>query len=107
MDTIASRTTASPIATTPSDARNRRLNLHPPSLARLLEQSAVEVLFREVDALELQQLRVLLNSPVEWERHLPRPGEDLGILDGGFVHQVVGRHRRVALDDVKRVAVIV
>jgi len=58
----------------------------------------VKHLFGELDALELEQLEVLLHVLVE--RHLNLPGlrEQLGVLDGRFVVDVVGVGQRETLE---------
>ena len=50
----------------------------------------VHELFRELDALVFHQLGVLLELSIERHAHLPRPGEDLGILDRHLVVSVLG-----------------
>ena len=56
-------------------------------------------------ALVLEQLAVSFLPPVERHAHLPGPREHLRVLDRDFVEHVIGAGRRVALDDVQRVAV--
>src|SRR5690348_3371905 len=72
---------------------------------RLLAPLAVHQLLDELDALEVHDLRVLLEPAVERHADLPRLREHVGILDGRFVGEDVRRRPRPALDDVQRVAV--
>ena len=75
--------------------------------AGFLTEVPVHQLLRELDALVFQELRVLLEPAVERHAHLPRTREHVRILDRRLVLDHVRRERRVALDDVQRVAVIV
>ena len=56
-------------------------------------------------ALVFEQLAVSFLTPVERHAHLPRPREHLRVLDRDFVEHVIGAGRRIAFDDVQRLAV--
>src|SRR2546425_10321467 len=68
------------------------------------DNGAERFLLEVRDTLVLQNLRRPLHAPVKRHAHLPPTREHLGILNRCFVQQMVGRHRRVTLDDVERVA---
>src|SRR5688572_17807659 len=73
----------------------------------LLEKLVVQQIFRELDALELEQLGIRLRVPVEMHRDRPRRGERLRVLDRRFVLHAIRVERRVALGDLELIAVIV
>src|SRR5215471_18706483 len=77
------------------------------SLLRFLRQIPVEEFLRELDALELEQLRVGLDSLVERQRDLPRPRERLWVLDRRLVLKMIITLQGVALGDLELVAVVV
>src|SRR5580765_2183081 len=77
------------------------------SLVVALAEMTVEHFFRELHALELEQLEVLLEVLVEHEVDLPRTREELRIRDGRLVVDVVGVHQAEALDDVRRIGGVV
>src|SRR5213593_2896844 len=56
-------------------------------------------------ALVFQKLKIFFRMPIERHTHLPGPGKHLGVLDRGFVVDVVGVGERVAFDHVQSVAV--
>src|SRR3954470_8677894 len=72
---------------------------------RLLAPLAVHQFLDEFDALEVEQLRVLLDAAVERHADLPRPRESLRILDRRFVGNDVRAGAREPLDDVQLIAV--
>src|SRR6266487_2315744 len=72
---------------------------------RLLAPLSVHQLFDELHALEVHQLRVLLDTTIERHAHLPRAREDLGIVDGRFVHHHIRARARVTLHHVQLLAV--
>ena len=65
-------------------------------------EMAVHQLLGELDALVLDELRVLLETAVERHADLPRPRVQLRILDGRFVAASRRGRRRVPLDDMQR-----
>src|SRR5688572_7886678 len=68
-------------------------------------QLSVQHLFRERHALEFEELRVLFLPAVERRGDLPRPSEDLKVLDGGLVLNEIRSGGGVALDHVQGLAV--
>src|SRR5687767_12291295 len=64
---------------------------------RLLAQIAVHQFLHELDALELQQLRVRLDAPIQRHADLPRPRERTRILQRRLVPDVVPAAQRPAL----------
>src|ERR1700722_9965812 len=70
----------------------------------LSDQVAIEQLFGKLDALELQQSRVLFAMPVQDQIDLPGPRERSRILDGRFVIHGVRVDQRVAFHHVQAVA---
>src|SRR3989442_1136693 len=80
---------------------------HPPCLSaeRLLAPLTVQQLLDELHALEIHELRVLLQTPVEGHADLPRAREDFGVFDRGLVREDVGARAPVAFNDMQRVAV--
>src|SRR5690606_41900456 len=79
----------------------RPLLLHaalPTSLFPYLLEVAIEQLFGELDACELEVLCMLLESAVKRHPDRPRSRERLRVLDRRFVVDVVRTRRRVALD---------
>src|SRR5207247_8544086 len=71
-----------------------------PRVRRAAAKVSVDQLFRERHALELEHLRVLLDTPVERHAHLPRPRKHVGIFDRRFVLADVGARARDALGGV-------
>src|SRR3954447_19036157 len=103
-------------ATTPATRTSRRVTsvrIYLPHSAfrivlarqRLLAVGAVEQFLDELDALEVHQLRVLLEAAVQRHADPPRPRERLGIGHRRFVADDVGRGPRVALGDLELIAV--
>src|SRR6202140_312483 len=80
--------------------RSSRTDIIAPLLHRPLAQMAVQHLFGELDALELEQLCVLLDAYVQRHADLPRPRKHLVVLDRGLVIDVVRAGHRETLDDV-------
>src|SRR5688572_4769691 len=62
-----------------------------------LAEFAVQQLFYELDALEVEQLHVAIEATIERHADLPRPREDFRVGDRRLVHQYVDTGRRVAL----------
>src|SRR5215472_19265519 len=87
-----------------ADLTNRRLMRTSCSFARLPAQMAVHQLFNELHALEFQDLSVLFQPTIERHADLPRLRKHLRVLDGGLIGESVRGERRVAFDDVQRVA---
>src|SRR5262245_7735143 len=72
--TGASAATTATAATTTMEVRNRYvISSLLFLLAGLFAQVAVNQLFDELDALELQELDILFQTPVDWHIHLPGP----------------------------------
>src|SRR4029077_12211233 len=74
------------------------------SPARLLVVLSEQHLFHKRLALELHELHVLLDPSIEDEAHLPWPRKHFGVVDCGFVLEVVGTERGVTLHHMERVA---
>src|SRR5438105_2081105 len=55
------------------------------SLARLFSKMSIDHLLGELDALELQQLRILFDMAIERHAHLPGSRKYFRILDGRLV----------------------
>src|SRR5262249_18013930 len=72
---------------------------------RFLAPLAVQQLFDELDALEVHQLRVLLEATIERHRDLPLPGKDLWVFDRRLVADHIRRGPRIAFDDMELVTV--
>src|SRR5262245_18965748 len=89
----------------PIDVRNRLFIGDLPSLACLLSKMPIHELFGELDALDLQDLSVPFQPPIERHADLPGPRKHFRVLDGGFVGQRIRAARCVALDHMQRVAV--
>src|SRR5258708_180015 len=70
---------------------------------RLLPKIAVHQFFNKLHALEIQEPGVLLLPAVERHTDLPRPREDLGILDGRLISDHIRALPSVALHHVQRV----
>ena len=62
----------------------------------------IHELFRELDALELQDLNVLFQPPIERHADLPGPRKYFRVLDGGFIGECIRAARGVALDHTQR-----
>src|SRR4029077_5350339 len=81
------------------------------SLVRLIgsgiadSELSVQQLFHELDALVFQDRGILFETAIQRQADLPGPRKHLRILDGRFVHQMVGADRRVPLNHVQGVAV--
>src|SRR4029434_7950280 len=73
----------------------------------LLLQVAIEELFRELDALELEELHVLLHQSVERHPDGPRLRERLGIFNRRRVLQVAGVQQLVAFRHLQLVGVVI
>src|SRR5579859_3475741 len=71
------------------------------SLQRFFPQVTIHQFFDEFDALELLQARVLADVLVEVHAHLPRAGEDRGILDRRLVAHHAGAGGGPALGDLE------
>src|SRR5262249_59156244 len=78
-----------------------------PNLVVSLPKVPVEHLFGEFDALELEQLEVLLRVLVERQLKLPRTREEFRILDGRLIVDVVGVRQVEALDDVRGIGRVI
>src|SRR5262249_26885674 len=76
-----------------------------PAGSRFDLECAVQKLFAERDAFEFGQLGVRLDVAVERQTDFPGSREDLRVLDGRLVLQVIRCHRGVALHHVQRIAV--
>src|SRR5262245_42488386 len=76
----------------------------PASPGRLLRVFAVHQFLGELDALELEHLRVLLETAVHRHADLPGLREDALVLDRRLVHHRIRRQERVPLDDVQAIA---
>src|SRR5687767_2590419 len=61
----------------------------------------------ELETFVIEHLYILFQAPVEWKADFPRPRKDPGVLDGGFVADVVRIHRREALYHTQLVGVVV
>src|SRR4029077_11590424 len=70
----------------------------------LLAKTSVHELLDELIAAKLEKLHIRLHAAIERHGDPPRPSKDLGIFDGHFVLNDVGRHQREALDQVQCVA---
>src|SRR5690554_477519 len=72
----------------------------------LIEEAdiAVDRGLRDLDAVDLEQLRVAIDDAIERHPDRPRPREHGRILDRRLVLQVVRADRRVAFDDASVVA---
>src|SRR4029453_10215298 len=73
----------------------------------LFAELAEQKFLGERNALEFEKLNALLHPAIEREADLPRTREHVRVFDGRFVHHVIRAHRRVPLDDVQRIAVVV
>src|ERR1700693_3716760 len=82
-------------------------SLIPQLLGRLLAELAVHQISHELNALEVQQLRVFLHVAVQRRADLPGPRKYFWVLNGGFIPKDAGTAGRVAFDDVKSIAMIV
>src|SRR6516225_7565053 len=69
---------------------------------RFLREVAIQQLLGELLALELEQLCVRLDVPVERQADRPRPRVDRGVLERRLVPKMIRTLRDVALDDVQR-----
>src|SRR6188768_1935634 len=99
--------TATPRTTAPTETRDRefiRLSVTR-SLTRLVPEMAVQEIFHEFHASELENLRIGLDAAIEGHAHLPWPGKDLGILDRHLVVERVGAPSGEAFHHVQRIAV--
>src|SRR5207253_593800 len=76
----------------------------PSNSSLLLFELAVEQLFGELHALEIQKLRVLFRTAIERHADLPWLRKDRWIFDGRFVIEVVRIHARKPLDYMQLVA---
>src|SRR4249920_3285397 len=76
----------------------------PVSFARLLAQMPVDHIFGKFHAPEFHDLRVLFGATIEGHADLPWSREHIGVLDGGFVEEMVGACRGVSFDHVQGVA---
>src|SRR5436190_18760188 len=74
-----------------------------PAGSRFDLECAVQNLFAERDAFEFRELGVRLDVAVERQTDFPGSDEDLRVLDGRLVLQVIRCHRGVALHHVQRV----
>src|ERR1700676_1451622 len=68
-------------------------------------QGAIQQLLGKLDADVFQELRILVHPAIQRHGDLPWPREDLGVLDRGFVRQMVGPRGRITFGHVQRVAV--
>src|SRR5262245_26668117 len=98
------------LAATPASRTARRFRLIIVTLRLFASQRtfpvlAVHQLFDELDALEVHQLRVALETTIKWHADLPRLRERLRIRHRRFVGEHVGRRARPALDHLQLVAV--
>ena len=64
----------------------------------------IHELFRELHALEFQQLSVLIQPAIERHAHLPGSGKHFRVFDGDFIGKGVRAEGRVALDHMQGVA---
>src|SRR5438128_9679440 len=67
-------------------------------------ERSVHQLFDERHTVELDELNVRFHTTIEREAYLPRSRKDLGVLDSGFVLDMVRTERRVAFDHVEIIA---
>src|SRR5579872_5787229 len=74
-------------------------------LGRLFSKMSIDHLLGELDALELEQLRILLDVAIERHAHLPGSSKNLRILDGRLVKQSIRTACGVAFDHVQRITV--
>src|SRR5438105_277042 len=92
----------------PGGRQPRDVNLHrlalPPLHERLLSEVSEYRLFDELRTSELHDLCVRLETPVDRHADLPRTGEHFGVFDGRVVAERIRADRRVAFDDVERIA---
>src|SRR5688572_17667238 len=65
----------------------------------------VHQFFDELDALELEDLNILVLPPVERHSNRPRASEDFRVLDGGPIVDTIGANECESLHDVERLAV--
>src|SRR5215510_15135003 len=77
------------------------------TLLVFLHEVSVQELLGKLDTLELEQLDVRIDSPVERHRDLPGPLERLRILDRGLVLDVILVDELVALRDLHHGAVVI
>src|SRR6266566_3947424 len=75
------------------------------SFFRLLAKTTVQELLGELDALEFHKPSAGLDIAIQRKPNLPRTGKHCWILDGGFVHQVIGAYGSVTFDDVQGITV--
>src|SRR5215475_7000361 len=73
------------------------------SLDGILSQVTIEHFFGEFRAFVLHDLRVALDALVERHADLPWPRKDLGVFNGGLVHDRVGAAWCIALHDMQSV----
>src|SRR3984957_725402 len=78
----------------------------PPRLfaKRVLPVRAVQQFFHKLDALEIQKLRILFLAPIERHTDFPGSCEDVRILDGCLVGNLIGAGARLTLHHVQLVA---
>ena len=65
----------------------------------------IDNIFREFDALEFQDLCILLDPAIQRHADLPRPREYIRVFDSGFVVQMIRPHRRDSFHIVLFIAV--
>src|SRR5258706_15568310 len=73
------------------------LNLH---LVFLVNQVSIYEFFSELDALELEQLKIFFDVTIERHAYLPWTSKNLRILDCRLIQKVVRSERRVTFDDM-------
>src|ERR1700722_16967112 len=97
----------------PNRAHSRRVARTPPaktdpsiysSFAAFLAQIAIDQLFGEFDALELEQTRVFLSMAIKDHVDLPGTAESFRVLDRGLVIHRVRIEKRIAFDHVQAIA---
>src|SRR5881397_683198 len=76
-------------------------------LSSRLTQMSVDQFFHELNAFELHKLHISFDPAVQRHADLPRPREDLLILDSRLVVQAIGTGCRDAFDDVQFITMVI
>src|SRR5260221_14586274 len=66
---------------------------------------AIDQLFHELHALEIQDRRTLLLASVKRHADLPRASEHLGVLNSGLIRNHIGPNTNGTLHHVQRIPV--
>jgi hypothetical protein len=74
---------------------------------RALAVLAIQQIQNKFGAIEIDELDVFLHAAIKWKADFPGTRKDVGIFDGGFIHDVVWTDLRVALDDVQGFTVVI